>query len=535
MNAGVLLKRHSITVRMTVVVCTFIILFSSLLAVSSLYYFKQELKETISSQQMTLLTVVAQSIDQKLTTARNTVIEASRDVTPGMVADPEAAQRFLDSLHSVSSLFDNGIYLFSKDGRIIAETPFLPDRRGKDVSLRQYYQKTIATGKPVISAPFISKHTPGTPALNITAPVRDKNGALIAILGGGVNLLQDNFLGDLSNIRIAKSGYLFLVSGDRTIIMHPDRSLIVSTKVEPGASKQLDRALDGFEGVAESSDSHGVRSLSSFKRLQSIDWVVGANYPLNEAYRSVYRMERYFAVAVAVSVCLIILIVRLIMGSYTSTLVRFAEHVRQISSKSGADRLFKLESEDEVGLVAQTFNAMIQDQDKKNEELFYISTHDALSGLYNRAYFDDQMDRFSAGRITPISVVMADIDDLKVFNDSHGHSAGDVLITTVAMILLESFRAEDVIARIGGDEFAILLPGVDAVQADIALKRVRSLADKYAAQACGLTLAISLGCATVEDPAKLEEALQHADQQMYLDKVSRKLVEKESEPLLPFT
>lgn len=529
MNVGVPFRRHSITLRMTVAVCTFIILFSSLLAASALYYFKLELRETISNQQMTLLSVVAQGIDQKLTAAQKTVIEASHDVSPDMVADPEAAQRFLDSLHSVKSIFDNGIFLFSKDGRLIAESPFLPGRRGRDISSRQYYQKTIATGKPVISAPFLSTHSPGTPALNITAPVLDKNGTLIAILGGGVNLLHDNFLGDLSHTRIAKNGYLLLVSGDRTIIMHPDRSRIIATKIAPGTNKLLDRALGGYEGVGEYTNSRGVRVLSSFKRLQSTDWVVGADYPLDEATQSVHRLERYFIVAVVVSVCVIILIVRLIMGNYTSTLVRFAEHVRQISSKNGADRLFKIESEDEIGLVAQTFNIMIQDQDKKNEELFYISTHDALSGLYNRAYFDDQMDRLSAGRITPISVVMADIDDLKVFNDSHGHSAGDVLITTVALILLESFRAEDIVARIGGDEFAILLPGVDAVQAGIALKRVRSLADKYAAQASGLTLSISLGCATVEDPTKLDEALQHADQQMYLDKVSRKLVENESE------
>jgi len=529
MNAGVFLKRHSITVRMTVAVCTFIFLFSLIMAVTSLYCFKQELKETISSQQMALLTVAAQSIDQKLSAARTTVVEASRDVTPGMASNPEAAQRFLDSLHSLRAVFDNGIFLFGKDGRLIAESPFLPDRRGKDFSSREFYQKTIATGKPVISAPFISTHTPGIPTLNITAPVRDKNGTLIAILCGGVNLLQDDFLGGLSNTRIAKSGYLFLVSGDRTIIMDPDRSRILSAKAEPSVDKQVGRALEGLGGVAESSNDHGVRFLTSLKRLQAVDWVVGANYPLNEAYRSVYRLERYFAVAVVFSVCLIVLIVRLIMGNYTSALVRFAGHVSQISSKSGLDRLFRIESEDEVGLVAQTFNAMIQDQDKQNEELFYISTHDGLSGLYNRAYFDDQMDRLSAGRITPISVVMVDIDDLKVFNDSHGHAAGDVLITTVALILLESFRTEDVVARIGGDEFAILLPGVDAAQADVAMKRVRTLADKYAAQASGLTLSISLGCATVDDPATLDDALKHADQQMYLDKVSRKLVEKESE------
>ena len=530
MNAVIPLRLHSITVRMTVAVCAFIILFSALMAVASLYYFKQELKETISSQQTALLAFAAKSIDQKLIFAQKTVIDVSRDVTPGMVADPEAAQRFIDSLQSVKGLFDNGICLISKNGRIIAESPFLPGRRGKDISFRQYYQKTIATGKPAVSAPFISTtHTPGTPAINITAPVRGKNGAMIAIISGGINLLHDNFPGVLPDDRIAKSGNLFLVSGDRTIIMPPDRSRIALPKVEPGDDKQLDKAFKGFEGVVEKSDVHGVRFLSSFKRLQAVDWVVGANYPLNEAYLPVYRMERYFALAVAVSVCLIVLIVRLIMGRYTSALVRFAEHVSQISSKRGADRLFRIESEDEVGLMARTFNAMIQDQDKKNEELFYISTHDALSGLYNRAYFDDQMDRLSAGRVSPISVVMADIDDLKIFNDSHGHSAGDVLITTVALILLESFRAEDVVARIGGDEFAILLPGVDAVHADIALKRVRSVADKYAAQASGLTLSISLGCATVEDPAKLDEAMQHADQQMYLDKVSRKMVEKESE------
>ncbi len=69
---------------------------------------------------------------------------------------------------------------------------------------------------------------------------------MIAILGGGVNLLQDNFLGDLSNTRIAKSGYLFLVSGDRTIIMHPDRSRIVSTKVEPGADKLAGQGAGGL-------------------------------------------------------------------------------------------------------------------------------------------------------------------------------------------------------------------------------------------------------------------------------------------------
>jgi diguanylate cyclase (GGDEF)-like protein len=116
-----------------------------------------------------------------------------------------------------------------------------------------------------------------------------------------------------------------------------------------------------------------------------------------------------------------------------------------------------------------------------------------------------------------------------VFNDTYGHSAGDRLIKTTARILLEAFRAEDVVARIGGDEFGVLLPGVDAAQAETALTRIRRIADKYQSHAEVFPISISLGYATTESPAELEEAIKHADQQMYLDKVNRKMAERESE------
>jgi diguanylate cyclase (GGDEF)-like protein len=171
---------------------------------------------------------------------------------------------------------------------------------------------------------------------------------------------------------------------------------------------------------------------------------------------------------------------------------------------------------------------MIQDQDVKSEELEFVGSHDALSGLYNRAYFDEEVKRLSAGRVTPISVVMADIDDLKVCNDKYGHSVGDALIKATSQVLLESFRTEDAVARIGGDEFAVLLPGVGARNAKIAMKRVRGMAEKYESLVGGIPMSISLGYATVENPADLSAAIKHADQQMYLDKLSRK-AEKESE------
>jgi diguanylate cyclase (GGDEF)-like protein len=231
---------------------------------------------------------------------------------------------------------------------------------------------------------------------------------------------------------------------------------------------------------------------------------------------------RYCVGAVLISALLAILVIGRVMNIYTDALVRFSRHVKDISSKKGSERLFRLDTRDEIGLLAQTFNTMIQAHDAKSEELLHISNHDALSGLYNRAYFDEELKRLASGRIAPVSVVMIDIDDLKVCNDRYGHSVGDALIKAASQILLDSFRVEDAVARIGGDEFAVLLPGVDEEHAQIAMRRVRLLAGKYESLVTGIPMSISLGHATVDNPADLPAALKVADQEMYLDKTSRK-------------
>lgn len=509
-------------------VCAFIILFQSMLATLVHYYFKHELKRTLSEQQNTLLMVISQDIDQKLIAAQKAIAAVSREVSPEIINNPEAAQRFLNNRPGTKSIFDNGLFLFSKKGRIIAESPYLANRRGRDISFRDYYKKSIATGKPLISAPYISTHTPGAPAVMFTAPVLDENGAITAILGGSVNLLRDNFLGELSRTRVAKSGYLYLFTSDRSIIMHPDRSRIMTRDVPPGANKLFDRALTGFEGTEENVNSKGLRALTSVKRLQTINWFIAANYPLAEVYEPVYRAQKYLIAAVIICAFFTVLVVRLMMGRFTNALVRFAHHVKHISSKSGVERLFPLDSGDEIGILARTFNSMIQDEDRKSEELFHISTHDALTGLGNRAYFDTEMARLCSGRQGPVSVVMADIDGLKACNDTAGHAAGDALLKAAARILIESFRAEDIIARIGGDEFGVLLPGMDSAQVENAIKRVRNLSDRYKTGIEDIPLSISLGFATAANPAELMEAFKHADQRMYFDKVTHKL-EKESE------
>jgi diguanylate cyclase (GGDEF)-like protein len=155
------------------------------------------------------------------------------------------------------------------------------------------------------------------------------------------------------------------------------------------------------------------------------------------------------------------------------------------------------------------------------EQLRYQSTHDALTGLYNHNFFEVELARLEHCRDFPISLIVADVDGLKFVNDTRGHACGDQLLRHAANVLSSVFRDGDILARIGGDEFAVLLPATQVATAENMLARVRERLAQQNSEYPDLPVKLSLGMATAEKSA-LGPAFTLADQRMYADKAARK-------------
>ncbi len=175
-----------------------------------------------------------------------------------------------------------------------------------------------------------------------------------------------------------------------------------------------------------------------------------------------------------------------------------------------------------VDTVTKELNERTVELEMVNEKLKYASSHDSLTGLYNRGFFEQEMMRLETAYKDTVGIIICDVDALKLINDLLGHNSGDDILRATAGILKSLFCYDSVIARIGGDEFAVLLLNKSLEDVQDSCKMIREAVISYNYNKANLTipLSLSIGCslrnkATVEMIAVLKEA----DRNMYREKL----------------
>lgn len=179
----------------------------------------------------------------------------------------------------------------------------------------------------------------------------------------------------------------------------------------------------------------------------------------------------------------------------------------------------KLKNGEIIGAVVTFID--ITERKEGEAKIKYLGSHDALTGLLNRSGYEDKVKEYDNPSFFPISIIFGDLNGLKLMNDVFGHGAGDMLIQKTAEVLQKACRDIDIAARVGGDEFIVLLPKTDAEEALQIMKQIKSEMSKE--KVFGIKSSIAIGFDTKDNSAQtLEKVMGNAEREMYKEKLLSK-------------
>jgi diguanylate cyclase (GGDEF)-like protein/PAS domain S-box-containing protein len=184
---------------------------------------------------------------------------------------------------------------------------------------------------------------------------------------------------------------------------------------------------------------------------------------------------------------------------------------------------------DEDGNITEILSSGMNITERKEveEKIRYMTYHDSLTGLYNRKFYEEELDRLDTSRQLPLSIIIGDVNGLKLTNDVFGHEMGDKVLKGIADMVKKSTREEDIVARWGGDEFGIILPQTYEEAVQDVMERIKE--NCKGAEFENIPLSIALGSATKKEiQEEIDDLFTEAEEKMYEDKLDCKSCLKNS-------
>jgi diguanylate cyclase (GGDEF)-like protein len=300
--------------------------------------------------------------------------------------------------------------------------------------------------------------------------------------------------------------------------------LRLSATPAEGRNPLHDKAMLGWRGTGETVNAQGQHELVAVTGVPSAQWFLVVRTPSSEAFKTLDKLlSQVMKGGLLVSFLVIVFLV-VILAYIFRPLVDSAAQMRAMAKGDMPLAPLPLIRHDEVGAMVKSFNELVIRLLQSQKQMSYLAHHDPLTGLPNRMAFQANMAQSIAlaeRQKGSLAVLFMDLDGFKLVNDTHGHDVGDLLLQQVGARLRECVRASDIIGRIGGDEFVLLMTdNPSAAEAgQIARKLIARVSEPYTVGSRLLVIGASIGIALYPDDADTaDQLLVLADSAMYVAK-----------------
>ncbi|MGO4396726.1 diguanylate cyclase [Achromobacter sp. PAB15] len=409
----------------------------------------------------------------------------------------------------------NSSVVVSPQGKVIAVSSSYPELLGAQLT-SEASKDAIRTKMPIISEPF--KASNGRWLILYSHPIYSHDYRYLGYIAGTLYLHEDNVLDRLLGQHFYRDdSFLYVVDRNGTLIYHPDRSLLGQTAPD---DEIFSAARRGETGEKRFTDEHGRDMLAGYAPVASTGWSIIAQRPVDSTLQPLSDLLMATARNTLPLLLLAVASIWLLSRWIARPLGELAGIARHMQDPDSAERIRNVRSwYFEAAQLRRGLLMGLASMHHKIRDLRRETTTDTLTGLLNRRGLDEALALLQADE-APVALLVIDIDHFKSINDRYGHTAGDHALQALAMVMNDSSRSGDTLARAGGEEFVMLMPGVPLAAAVTAAERLRQrLAAQDPPGVIGSPITVSVGVARYPDHgATLDAVYQRADQALYYAK-----------------
>ena len=364
---------------------------------------------------------------------------------------------------------------------------------------------------PMISEPYISMA--GNLLIFMSQPLFDKQSNFIGYIGGTLYLKRASILNELLQVHYYQDGsYLYVVDENHRLLYHPDKSRIGEQVFD---NQVIEEVLKGNAGTQLVTNSKGVEMLAGYAPMTVAPWGVVTQRPLENTLAPLDDLMWQVFIKTAPIGVLTFILIWVLARLIAQPLRQLAETANTLDRPSTSLELTQIRSwyfeSNELRKAMLKGVGLLQ---SKIGLLRQEAQTDPLTCLHNRRSLDMKISHLIAQRC-PFAVLAIDIDHFKRVNDEFGHDIGDVVLQSLAKILLDVTRDSDVVARTGGEEFIVIMPRVEAKRAYQLAERLRMrVSESYIDPVGCINVSIGISGWPIEQ-LSIDEVFKLADQALY--------------------